>query len=337
MILWNIISPDSWYIGKGIVCCGWSCGLENSNCIWGMTRLAPEPSAERITLDQFLLELYAFQYGGIRSTSCVECCLHVEILQTIVVPSDAVRKQYKCTWFTISITIWSMCLHLQGDWLIAVWCSEARKQTPVVWCICCFPTQPPTRGSSWIAVKPHQRYPLLRRSCAGVSVHDFGIKHWKGMPWICNYSSLFFRDFFFFNQNYEIFILKTYLWYPIHPIWGNLLFVHLSLNLYVQELRINAQHIKSLSCLMMSWFLSLSGYHQTWYWLCVKEKFFPSWNESFKELEFQGSEYQVQVLYCIWVRSQRCGCPVTKFCYQMIAKPGNKTAALSWPDPYLDV
>ena len=35
----------------------------------------------------------------------------------------------------------------------------------------------------------------------------------------------------------------------------------------------------------------------------------------------------------IWVRSRRCGCLVTWFCYQMIAKPGNKTAALSWPDP----
>ena len=36
----------------------------------------------------------------------------------------------------------------------------------------------------------------------------------------------------------------------------------------------------------------------------------------------------------IWVRSRRCGCHFTWFCYQMIAKPGNKTAAVSWPDPY---
>ena len=35
-----------------------------------------------------------------------------------------------------------------------------------------------------------------------------------------------------------------------------------------------------------------------------------------------------------WVRSRSCGCLVTWFCYQMIAKPGNKTAAHSWPDPY---
>ena len=38
----------------------------------------------------------------------------------------------------------------------------------------------------------------------------------------------------------------------------------------------------------------------------------------------------------IWVRSRRWGCLVTWFCYQMIAKPGNKTAAPLWPDPYID-
>ena len=36
----------------------------------------------------------------------------------------------------------------------------------------------------------------------------------------------------------------------------------------------------------------------------------------------------------IWVRSRKCGCLVTWFCYQLIAKPGNKTAAVSWPHPY---
>ena len=37
----------------------------------------------------------------------------------------------------------------------------------------------------------------------------------------------------------------------------------------------------------------------------------------------------------IWVRTQNCDCLVPWFCYQLIAKPGNKTAAVSWPDPYL--
>ena len=37
----------------------------------------------------------------------------------------------------------------------------------------------------------------------------------------------------------------------------------------------------------------------------------------------------------IWVRSWSCGCLVTWFCYQMIARPGNKTAAVLWPDPYI--
>ena len=30
-----------------------------------------------------------------------------------------------------------------------------------------------------------------------------------------------------------------------------------------------------------------------------------------------------------------CGCLVTWFCYHLIAKPGNKTAAPLWPDPYI--
>ena len=38
--------------------------------------------------------------------------------------------------------------------------------------------------------------------------------------------------------------------------------------------------------------------------------------------------------YCIWVWSRNCGCLVTWFCYQLIAKSGNKTATFSWPDPY---
>ena len=44
-------------------------------------------------------------------------------------------------------------------------------------------------------------------------------------------------------------------------------------------------------------------------------------------------------LFCtkpsIWVRSRNCGCLVTWFCYQLIAKPGNKTATFPWPDPYV--
>ena len=39
----------------------------------------------------------------------------------------------------------------------------------------------------------------------------------------------------------------------------------------------------------------------------------------------------------IWVRSRNCGCLVTWFCYQLIAIPGNKTATVSWPDPYTRV
>ena len=34
------------------------------------------------------------------------------------------------------------------------------------------------------------------------------------------------------------------------------------------------------------------------------------------------------------VGSWRCDCHVTWFCYQLIAKPGNKTVASPWPDPW---
>ena len=36
----------------------------------------------------------------------------------------------------------------------------------------------------------------------------------------------------------------------------------------------------------------------------------------------------------IWVRPWRGTCLVTWFCYHLIAKPGDKTTAPSWPDPY---
>ena len=50
----------------------------------------------------------------------------------------------------------------------------------------------------------------------------------------------------------------------------------------------------------------------------------------------EGSVLRLMYIY-IWVRSRNCGCLVTWFCYQLIAKPGNKTAAVPWPDPYIYV
>ena len=48
------------------------------------------------------------------------------------------------------------------------------------------------------------------------------------------------------------------------------------------------------------------------------------------------SVYLFSVHGLIWVRSGNCGCLFTWFCYQLIAKPGNKTATVSWPDPYIN-
>ena len=40
-------------------------------------------------------------------------------------------------------------------------------------------------------------------------------------------------------------------------------------------------------------------------------------------------------LVSTWVKSRNCGCLVTWFCYQLIAKPGNNTASTPWPHPHV--
>ena len=47
------------------------------------------------------------------------------------------------------------------------------------------------------------------------------------------------------------------------------------------------------------------------------------------------SSVRGQPFFNIWVRSRRCGCLVTWFCYHLIAKPGNKAAAHSWPKRFV--
>ena len=42
------------------------------------------------------------------------------------------------------------------------------------------------------------------------------------------------------------------------------------------------------------------------------------------------------IMVYIWIRSRNCGFFVTWPCYLLIAKPGNKTATVMWPDPYSD-
>ena len=41
----------------------------------------------------------------------------------------------------------------------------------------------------------------------------------------------------------------------------------------------------------------------------------------------------IETTESIWVSSRNCGCLVTWFCYQLIAKPGYKTVTVSWTDP----
>ena len=57
-------------------------------------------------------------------------------------------------------------------------------------------------------------------------------------------------------------------------------------------------------------------------------------NSSTKNEEHDIPSHILETILDWVVRSWNCGCLVTCFCYQLIAKPGNKTAAVSWPDPY---
>ena len=52
-------------------------------------------------------------------------------------------------------------------------------------------------------------------------------------------------------------------------------------------------------------------------------------------LDFEVIDKSKFWYFLIWVLSRRCGCFVTWFCNQPIAKPGNKTATTPWPDPYI--
>ena len=52
-------------------------------------------------------------------------------------------------------------------------------------------------------------------------------------------------------------------------------------------------------------------------------------------IHFQLFFHNLGVIFImIWVRSWRCDCLVTWFCYHLITKPGNKTMAPSWPNAY---
>ena len=44
---------------------------------------------------------------------------------------------------------------------------------------------------------------------------------------------------------------------------------------------------------------------------------------------------RVQFSPYVWIKSRNCGCLVIWFCYHLIAKPGNKTATVPWPDTYM--
>ena len=52
------------------------------------------------------------------------------------------------------------------------------------------------------------------------------------------------------------------------------------------------------------------------------------------ELATQGAEASAAMT---WIKSRKCGCLVTWFCYELIAKPGNKTATIPMTRPNIEL
>ena len=57
-------------------------------------------------------------------------------------------------------------------------------------------------------------------------------------------------------------------------------------------------------------------------------------------LEMKTCNWETDVIcatlvLCMWVGSRNCGCLVAWFCYQLMVKPGSRTVAIPWPDPYV--
>ena len=87
---------------------------------------------------------------------------------------------------------------------------------------------------------------------------------------------------------------------------------------------------RSISRLLMPRLLTSPGHQQPWYWLV--EYVSPGLTCG-EILSTCVTSIWSNDTKCKWVRLRNCGCLVTWFCYQLIAKPGNKTATVSWPDP----
>ena len=126
-------------------------------------------------------------------------------------------------------------------------------------------------------------------------------------------------------------IWRKYIWIcALDQLWN----VDVSCDLLVGNTQ--TSHFTSISWLVN---LTLTGYQQPWYWPTVS--ILTSVREGLKchptKLHFINIKRSVvrSLKIYTWVGSRNCGCLVTWFCYQLIAKPGNKTAAVSWPDPYI--
>ena len=110
-------------------------------------------------------------------------------------------------------------------------------------------------------------------------------------------------------------------------------------------------HLRSSAALvqLMAWFRSWFGKWHLSSMMCSGVNLRIIWEDQwvwwlqikncchiFQEPEWVNFRDMMHICFVtwMWVRSRNCGCLVTWFFYQLIAKPGNKTATVPWPDPY---
>ena len=71
-------------------------------------------------------------------------------------------------------------------------------------------------------------------------------------------------------------------------------------------------------------------------WRILINRYIPKGiNQSFNIKFLSSTDGPGLKVFYIWVKSPNCGCLVTWFYYQLIAKPGNKTATVPWLDPHI--
>ena len=94
----------------------------------------------------------------------------------------------------------------------------------------------------------------------------------------------------------------------------------------------SSRQIRPTPWLLMARLLVLPGHYPPW--TCLRRVgSYPPWRRILTTCAIFESRNWRKCKYMQMGHLRRCVCSVNRFCYQLKAKPGNKTAAPPWPDP----